>query len=176
MDQKVSGIYAILSIETGKIYVGSSVALRSRWLTHRGNLRRGIHNNKALQRSWDAHGESAHLFYLLEITPPPELLAREQEWIDRLDATNPIRGYNGKPVAASMLGYKHRPESLEKMRAAKIGKHRPFSAEHRANLSASRKGRKFKPCSKKHIAAMRRGHALRRRRGGTQLEFKFWKS
>jgi group I intron endonuclease len=53
---RASGVYQILCKPTGKIYVGSAVNLRGRWLNHRSSLRCGKHPNIVLQRAWNKDG------------------------------------------------------------------------------------------------------------------------
>jgi hypothetical protein len=58
--QPASGIYAIrLNIEGERAYVGSSVNMRSRLLSHRSNLRRGNHPCRELQAAWNANCEQS---------------------------------------------------------------------------------------------------------------------
>lgn len=78
-----SGVYRILCIPTGKIYIGSSVDLRHRWDQHRRRLRRGIHGNAHLQLAWSKYGEASFEFSVLEFVDLPDLLCAEQAWIDR---------------------------------------------------------------------------------------------
>lgn len=49
------GIYSITNTANGKCYVGQSVSITRRWDMHKSCLRRGIHQNAHLQRSWDKH-------------------------------------------------------------------------------------------------------------------------
>ncbi len=47
---KQAGIYAIVHLPSGRRYIGSSVAVLDRWCQHRGDLKRGRHVNKGLQK------------------------------------------------------------------------------------------------------------------------------
>jgi GIY-YIG catalytic domain len=51
------GVYQIRCKRNGKFYVGSAVNLRTRWDTHRRDLRRGSHHNPYLQLAWKLYGE-----------------------------------------------------------------------------------------------------------------------
>lgn len=85
----VIGIYAILNMVNGKIYIGSSLSIGKRWYVHkkyRGNCR--------IQDDWKLYGDSAFEFRVLEECQPSELGIREQWWIDNLDTCNPNIGYN----------------------------------------------------------------------------------
>lgn len=59
-------IYAITRTKTGDRYIGSSINLRTRWKKHRYDLRKGHHHCTYLQRAWNAYGEKAFTFEILE--------------------------------------------------------------------------------------------------------------
>jgi group I intron endonuclease len=93
-----SGIYYILNILDGKIYIGSAVSILSRWRVHRHLLRNGKHFNKHLQRAWKRDGEDALIFGVLEYLGDKSiLLEREQYWIDYYESYNELMGYNLLP-------------------------------------------------------------------------------
>lgn len=103
---RTSGIYQILCVSTGKVYIGSAVNLRQRWSDHRKTLRGNRHSNIHLQRAWDKYGEDAFEFSILESVMFVEhLIEREQAWID---ARSPE--FNIAPNAGSQLGIKYSPE------------------------------------------------------------------
>lgn len=136
-----SGIYTITNRETGRIYVGSAVRLGHRLWRHRWMLRKNQHPSVILQRAWNKYGEDAFVFAVAELVPDKaNLIVREQSLIDQLQSFGP-RGYNLTPNAGSQLGFKMSDESKAKMRAAKLGKPRPFTDQHRANLSQAMKGK-----------------------------------
>jgi group I intron endonuclease len=103
------GIYQILNTATGKSYVGSSVCIARRFSKHKALLRSGKHVNAKLQASWNKHGESVFVFSALEYCDEGMLDAREQAWMQKLNAVK--QGYNINPVAGSNRGYKHTEES-----------------------------------------------------------------
>lgn len=70
---------------------------------------------------------------ILEFTKTNELLSREQYYLDSL---NPE--YNILSIAGNSQGYKHTPESLEKIATAALG--RKHSEEVRKAMSSSRMG------------------------------------
>jgi group I intron endonuclease len=59
---KCCGVYKITCLENGKIYIGSSKNINSRWNNHRWNLRNGKHHNYFLQSDWDMYGEDVFVF------------------------------------------------------------------------------------------------------------------
>jgi group I intron endonuclease len=134
-----SGIYAIVNTVNGKRYVGSALNFRKRWGLHRHNLRAGKHHSPHLQKAWNKYGESAFVFSILEFVHPEFLLEIEQKYI------NVNRGgYNiAKIAGTSMLGKRHRPETIKKMRAARaLQKILPPSQETIEKRRAANTGKK----------------------------------
>jgi hypothetical protein len=76
------GIYCIKNIKTGKIYIGSSKAIESRFYNHRWRLLNGCHHSIKLQRSWNKHGPELFIFEVVEKCLESELLCKEQEHLD----------------------------------------------------------------------------------------------
>ena len=112
-----------------------------RWRAHRYLLRGGRHHSPTLQRSWNKHGEQAFAFAVIEVVADgADLIAREQHWIDMLQAAHPQLGFNVGPVAGSRLGV---PQSAEaRALVSQRGKGRPKSPETRAAMSAAAIGKK----------------------------------
>lgn len=96
-----SGVYQILCVPTGKIYIGSTVNLRARWDMHRWRLRRGNHVNLHLQQAWDKYGEANFVFSVLEFVKKSDLLSTEQVWIDKTRCADRNNGFNIFNVAGS---------------------------------------------------------------------------
>ena len=113
-----SGIYKITS-PSGKFYIGSSKNIKKRWRSHRSELSRGKHANKALQRAFNKYGNLD--FEVIIICRFEDLLLYEQIAIDGL-----LPDYNVLRVAGRLDGYRH-------------------SDETRRRLSESHKGRKLPP-------------------------------
>lgn len=131
---KVSGIYCIQNIITGKRYIGSSVDVKRRLSEHRSDLRCGVHANPYLQSSFSCHGESEFIFSLVEKVDKPDLASREKYWIDYYNAYISDDGYNVEaPYRGPVL-----EETKAKISAANKGKVR--TPEMRAAASAARKG------------------------------------
>lgn len=158
-----SGIYSIRRISDGKSYIGSAINLPRRWQEHRKTLRGNRHHSRKLQRAWNVHGEAAFVFAVIEVVADPaNLIAREQHWIDALDACK--AGFNSRPSAGNQLGLRHRPETRAKMRESAKGRRRPgprgpFSAETRAKMSAASKARVRASFSDETRARISRGIA-----------------
>lgn len=156
-----SGIYSIRNVVSGRVYVGSAIDIRKRWHTHRFQLTRGRHHSKPLQSSWTKHGPETFTFEIIEATGREELIAREQYWIDTLNAACPRRGFNICRVAGSCLGVKASPEARLKMSAAHHGKKLPpRTAEHREKIAAAARGRKASPTVREKMSADRKGRKM----------------
>ena len=97
------GIYKIKNRITHKVYIGESVDIKSRWHTHKSELRRGVHHSERLQKDWKKYGEKAFRFSVVErfwftkYANPNKLkialLMREGWAIDRYDS---IYDYNNE--------------------------------------------------------------------------------
>jgi group I intron endonuclease len=141
---RTSGIYKIVCIPTGKLYVGSAVDLWDRWRTHRNQLTRRYgtpHANRYLQRAWDKYDKSAFEFVIIELVLAPFLLEREQYWLDKLMPFRQ-RGFNIARVAGSGYGVQWSDESRKKASITHTGKKiGPMSEEQKRKMSEARKGR-----------------------------------
>ena len=98
-DLRKFGVYKITNIITQKVYVGSTTkSFSERWSNHLKLLRKGVHSNQYLQRSFSKYGEDSFEFTILEICSKKSfILEREQYWIDHYNSAQ--RGYNLDPVA-----------------------------------------------------------------------------
>lgn len=118
-----SGIYKIVNLVNGKVYVGSAVNLRKRKSYHLCDLRKGIHKNQHLQKSFNKHGEISFKFCIVEIVDDKsQLIEREQYYIDLHNATNRKHGFNIRLFASSNLGMEHSIESKIKISESRKGK------------------------------------------------------
>ncbi len=101
----------------------------------------GKHKNKPLQAAWNKYGRDAFVWEVLQ--PIDDVNARRACEQELLKSEPNLYNVSIDAFTGPRPGYKHKPESVEKMRNAQAGK--PKSAEHRAKLSAYRKGRKQSP-------------------------------
>lgn len=81
---KKAGIYCIVNVCNQKKYIGSSKNLYRRLMSHRSALRKGIHENKKLQNSWNKHGEDNFQYYILEYCQESNLISKEQYYINHI--------------------------------------------------------------------------------------------
>jgi group I intron endonuclease len=144
------GIYAITNRTTGRVYVGSSVRVRSRLTTHLWHLRQGRHGNAHLQASWDKHGEAAFICSVLSECAEHELLVMEKQAIADAGVV-----YNQRVEPHSNRGLAHtaetkatigiaaslawnRPEYREAVLGPRMGI--PLSVEHRRKIAGTKRG------------------------------------
>lgn len=171
----ISGVYTITCTANGRVYVGSSINIKKRCGKHLWQLRKGIHENPHISRSWNKYGEEAFVFRMIEAVPDhTKLIEREQFWMDRL-----CPEFNQRPAAGNNLGLKYSEETKRKMSASMMGKTkgrivteetrrkiseanmgRKVSAETRAKLSKSHMGIVHSPETIERIASKRRGVKL----------------
>jgi group I intron endonuclease len=144
-----SGTYSIINKLNGKQYVGSTVDFARRLNAHRSKLRNGKHHSPALQRAWDLYGEESFAFEIVARCPKGMCIAIEQALIDGL-----VPEYNIAKQAGSRLGVGHSEATKAKMRAAARKPRPPFTPEHRAAISAGKKGKSNGPISAAHRAAL----------------------
>lgn len=136
------GVYAILNLVTGKVYVGSSCdSVQRRVSHHLEMLRNGRHYNLHLQSSWNKHGSSSFNTGALEICSRDHCLLVEQKWIDRLSSADPKLGYNICPKAVSRLGSKVSEESRVRISVSQMGK--KLSDEHKIKVAIGNLGKKM---------------------------------
>lgn len=129
----VAGIYAIINIDSGDFYIGSSKNLRSRWFNHKNRLRASKSCCKHLQNSWNKYGESAFEFLVLEECSIEVLLNKEQWYLDHCKPT-----LNILTIAGNTSGMKHSEITKIKIGVkAKIQVRHNLTNEHKSNLSKS---------------------------------------
>lgn len=142
-----SGIYQIKNLINGKIYIGSAVNMRRRWVCHKSNLSKNRHHSIHLQRSWNKYGENVFLFEVLEEVRDKNLLTRrEQFWLDETKCYDQKNGYNISPTAGNCLGIKHTEETNRKNSEVRKGKKNHFygkkhTEETKRMISEANKGR-----------------------------------
>src|ERR1035437_4075269 len=139
MEKKIIiGIYKITS-PTGKIYIGLSTDIYSRWKQHK-SLRETDSDYK-LCRSLKKHGIENHIFeiiYTLEIYDKDKLNYLEAHYGKLFNVTNKRKGLNIRECGGSRG--KHSEESKQKNSESHKGK--KASAETKAKQSKSQTGKK----------------------------------
>lgn len=100
-----SGIYVIINLFDGKLYVGSAVNFQKRFKNHRIELELNRHCNIYLQSAWNKYGEDWFEFAIVEsVADLDKLIEIEQLWIDASECCNREKGYNLCAVAGNRFG------------------------------------------------------------------------
>src|SRR5262245_57998593 len=110
----ISDVYIIKGPED-KIYIGSSVDIKQRFVDHKKRLRiysSEIHHCMALQQAWIKYGEHQFKFEVLEYCSSDKLIEREQHYLDLYKDLL----YNTSPSAGSRAGSNHDEISKDAMR------------------------------------------------------------
>ena len=143
------GIYQILNLINGKIYIGSSsVDIAKRWRCHKSYLRNNKHQNNYLQRAFNKYGEENFIMELVElVSNKNKVISIEQKWLDKLQPfTNTNNGYNICKTAGNTCGKHHSKDAKLKMSKAKMGNKiwlgKKHSEETKKKMSISHKGKK----------------------------------
>lgn len=92
------GIYKIQNITDNKVYIGSSVDIKSRQYKHFWMLTLGSHYNSHLQSSYNKFGKDSFIFEILELCYPEHLVSLENKYIDFYNSIDSTYGYNQAKV------------------------------------------------------------------------------
>lgn len=123
------GIYEIRNIVNDKVYIGQSIHLEERIKRHKRELKKGIHYNKHLQRSYDKYGDENFVYTILYCADENEDLDKlEQQYIEQTHAfTN---GYNRTLGGGGDLGMNVTHEFRMRMRDIVMGENNPNYGHH----------------------------------------------
>ncbi len=185
----ISGIYIILNIKNGHIYIGQAQDFKFRWSRHKTMLKGRYHENDHLQNAWNKYGEKSFKFKVLEYCSVDQLDEREQHFLDvytdkgicyniAKDATAPMRGISPSAETRRKLSEANKGKQLrkgttasaetrQKMSDAHKGKTR--SAEHCQNLSSALRGL---PKSEEHREKLRQANIGKKHSDETRLKMK----
>ena len=135
---RIPAIYAIVCIDTGRMYIGRATNADERRIRHFWKLRNGKHDNKPLQRAWKKHGEASFEFRILtDLSDVPQV-----------DLHETLNRHEIAAIAAAKRPY-------NKQKGGR--KQPPISPETRAKLSAERKARWADPEYRaRAVASMRK--------------------
>jgi group I intron endonuclease len=158
----MSGIYKIVNLINGMIYIGSSYNINKRIMQHVTTLVGNRHPNHYLQNAWNKYGQSNFEFIIIEFCLIEELLIREQYWLDNFKCYDAKIGYNHYPTAGSPKGHSPSIETRQKLSDAL--KNKPKSEEHRRKYSEWQTGRILTDGHKKNISLGRIGNQFRRKK------------
>lgn len=134
---KKSGIYQIRNLVDEKRYIGQSIDLHKRKLSHFSILDLNKHDNFHLQNSYNKYRKENFVFEILLYCEPFQLTDYEQFFVDQYKNSELL--YNARlECVNSNKGMHHSEKSKRQMSLALKG--RCFSDEHRRRLSIANSG------------------------------------
>ena len=137
----ISGIYNIVNLIDGTIYIGSSKDCNMRWSYHRVELRSGRHCNGKLQNAWNKYGEEAFEFRVIEHCAEADLLKREQFHLDHAESSSGVVLFNLSVIArGSAMSAEARLRRSKQMKGNKFGLGYKHSESAKQKMSEQRKG------------------------------------
>lgn len=87
-------VYALRHEATGKIYVGSTANIRTRFLKHLNRLKNGAHHVKDLQADYDRYENKGITLLCLDEIKDFEERNKEYEWMAFYQSFDREHGYN----------------------------------------------------------------------------------
>lgn len=123
-----SGIYCFKNLIDGKPYVGQGQILKRRKVDHFRYLRNN-EDSEYFQIAWNEVRKENFKFFILEECPTELLNERETFWIKELRSHISEWGYNKTWGGQCVRGYKHSPETIQKMKdnvPDRTGENNPF--------------------------------------------------
>lgn len=158
-------IYKIVNKINNKVYIGQTKYenINVRFSSHRSQLRKNLHTNEHLQKSWNKYKEENFEFTVLKKVNSYEDLDNEEKYyINYFKSFISQNGYNKtlgghltkefseetkEKIRIKALGRKHSKETKAKMSLLKKGKYpwikgKKYSEESKNKMSLSKKGKK----------------------------------
>lgn len=89
-----SGIYKIMCLPTGKVYIGQSKDVKNRFKYHLYDLKRKRHGNPYFMKAFEKWGKDAFNFDVLEYCDEKDLNERELHYINLYKSCDERFGYN----------------------------------------------------------------------------------
>ena len=147
------GIYKITNKLNGKVYIGQSIDIDTRWRQHIN-----AKDNYAIHNAIKKYGKENFKFEVLLECPANMLDVWERDMIALYDCISP-NGYN---LTEGGEGYKCSEETRLKMSEAKKGKPSwnkgiPCSEEHKSKIGLANKGRKASIETKMKLSEAHKG-------------------
>jgi group I intron endonuclease len=111
----ISGIYKIVNVKNGKIYIGSSKNIKRRWGIHKSSLKNNRHHSVYLQRAWNKYGKENFIYEVIKEMPNAsnvELLNEETYFVTMLKPEYNVGSIGG---GDNLTHHPHRDVIIEKM-------------------------------------------------------------
>lgn len=150
--KSTSGIYQIYFPKDNKIYIGSSVNMLNRIMSHLYKLRYNKHENFKMQKLYDKYSEKDIIFETLEECDKDYLFEKEQYYVDNLHPSINIRIIE----VNTRRGIPHSIETKNKISNSNKGK--TVSEYQKYAVSESNKRRVVSEDTKKKQSDSHKGH------------------
>lgn len=126
----------------GKCYIGQSTNIKSRWYTHKYNLRHNKHSSKEMNKDWNTYGEDNFEFKIIQRCTKDELEELEKKYTKEFKAYN--EGYN-RIIGGHREGYVYTEEQKKKVGESVSGEKNGFygkqhTEETKKKISEKKKG------------------------------------
>jgi group I intron endonuclease len=133
----MAGVYKIVNLLNGRIYIGSTYRFKSRAHGHKTKLGFNQHENQFLQHDFNKCGTDAFLFEVLEVINGNKEARtdREQYFIDQF-YDNQKNCYNLVPYAVDNRGGTHNKEEVDPSTDKRC---QPHTTEHKNKISITGK-------------------------------------
>lgn len=132
------GIYTIRNIQDNKRYIGQSVNIEKRFITHRSSLNKGSHFNKHLQYAWNKYGKEQFVFEVVEICEKCSLNDKETYWKDYYDPQTYNLGHTGNVGTVSQETRDKVSVSINKLINSMSDEERKLKYGHNKNVGKKR--------------------------------------
>jgi group I intron endonuclease len=119
--KEISAIYGIRNNINGKVYIGASSSIRSRWIMHKSDLKNNEHINKYIQEDYDKYGIDVFEFFIIEECEELLLEEKEKYYIRFYESRDYNGGYNQTDGGAGCQGKIVSEETRQKVSRALMG-------------------------------------------------------
>jgi group I intron endonuclease len=143
------GIYCIKNTENNKRYVGFSVDIHRRFVTHKKLLKDNKHTNSHLQNAYNKYGKDCFEYFIVQELPEDNEILCDFEvyWIVYFDSFIENNGYNLTMGGEGICLKKHSDETKAKLSRAFKGRVSPakgktMSQDQKDKISNSNKGKR----------------------------------
>ena len=138
MKRNTSGIYIIKNTINDKVYIGSAVCLKQRFIEHKNQFKKQVHNVR-FQNFVNKYGFNTLIFEVIEyVNDKGKLIEREQYWIDCYESWKSKKGFNICKIAGSTLGLKmpksHVDSCINRMKGNKYRQGRKWSEKEKIEI------------------------------------------